>query len=120
MQQTHAHHLILTRHHTHTFPFQRNPTQAGKASNPINPMAEAAAVGDHEAARAVVESDEQSATLKLAQATTTTGDGGNGAGAGGEAALDGSQASGEGGMSKRQMKKAAKGMLKDKKDKKPP
>jgi len=81
-------------------------------------MAEAAA-GDKEAARAVVESDEQSATLKLAQATIS--DGGNGAGA--EAALDGSQAGAEGedgGMSKRQLKKAAKGLLKDKKEKKLP
>jgi hypothetical protein len=81
-------------------------------------MAEAAG-GGKEAARAVVESDEQSATLKLAQATIS--DGGNGAGAE-AAALDGSQAGaeGEGGMSKRQLKKAAKGLLKDKKDKKPP
>ena len=65
-----------------------------------------------EAARAVLESDEQSATLKLAQATAAE-DGGVDGG------IDGSQASGEGGMSKRQLKKAAKGLLKDKKDKKP-
>lgn len=68
-----------------------------------------------DAARAVLESDEQSATLKMAQATAG---GGNGEAAAG--GLDGSQASAEGGMSKRQMKKAAKGLLKDKKDKKLP
>lgn len=68
-----------------------------------------------EAARAVLESDEQSATLKLAQATAEDGGDGGAVAVG----LDGSQASGEGGMSKRQLKKAAKGLLKDKKDKKP-
>lgn len=77
--------------------------------------------GDKAAAQAFVESDEQSATLKLAQATISDDAGNNGDGA---AALDGSQASsaggGEGGMSKRQMKKAAKGQLKDKKEKKNP
>lgn len=83
---------------------------------------------DKEAAQAVVDSDEQSATLKLAQATLSgDANGGGGAsattdGTAAAAGLDGSQASGggEGGMSKRQLKKAAKGLLKDKKEKKAP